>query len=123
EVLVIRALIQYGRLQVDFMGRGLEASQEAERCLFKAYKINPENPRVLAMLSQHYLRIPAQVGGSREKACEFAVLAIEAFETEKASFPADIFPIVPHWGEYDIIEVAGKYCYYKKETPKTKARE
>lgn len=122
ELLVIRALIQYARLQVDFMGRGMEASAQAERYLRTGYKINPENPRVLAVLGQHYLKIPAQVGGSREKSCHFVSLALDAYVKEKESFPAGIFPIVPHWGELDVVDVAGKFCFMKARstTPKTK---
>lgn len=121
ELLVIRALVQYARLQVDYMGRGLEASQLAEKYLRKGYELNPKNPRVLGMISQHYLKIPAQIGGSRQKACKYATVAIEAYAAEKANFPANIYPIVPHWGEIDLLEVAAKYCYYQPTPAKTKA--
>ncbi|MEM9258503.1 MAG: hypothetical protein AAGA62_02585 [Bacteroidota bacterium] len=120
EVLVIRALIQYARLQVDYIGRGVESSEKAEGYLLKGYKTNPDHPRILAMLSQHYLRVPAQVGGSLKKACYYADLAIAAYETEKASRPQSIFPIVPHWGELDVLEVAEKYCTKKNPPAKTK---
>lgn len=110
EILVIRALIQYARIQVDFMSRGMEASANAERYLLEAHKHNPDNPRALSMLGQHYLRIPAQVGGSLKKFCSYAALAIEAYKQEKASFPEGIHPIVPYWGERDLLSSANKYC-------------
>lgn len=120
EILVIRALIQYARLQVDYIGRGVESSESAEGYLLKGYKLNPDHPRILAMLSQHYLRVPAQVGGSLKKACYYADLAIEAYVAEKASRPQDIVPIVPHWGELDVLEVGEKYCTKKTAPAKTK---
>ncbi|SEP76536.1 hypothetical protein [Neolewinella agarilytica] len=120
EILVIRALIQYGRLRVDFMGRGMEASAQAERYLSKGYKMNPDNPRILAVLGQHYLNIPPQVGGSREKSCQFLSLSKEAFVKEKQSFPEGIFPIVPHWGEFDVNYLVNKYCRSKRTEAKTK---
>ncbi len=122
EILIIRALIQYARLQVDFMGRGMEASAQAERYLREGYKINPENPRVLAILGQHYLQIPAQVGGSREKSCHFVSLALDAYVKEKETFPAGVFPIVPHWGELDAVDIAGKFCFMKARVTTTKTK-
>lgn len=122
EILVIRALIQYARLQVDFMGRGMEASAQAERYLREGYNINPNNPRVLAILGQHYLQIPAQVGGSREKSCHFVSLAMDAYIKEKESFPEGVFPIVPHWGELDVIDIAGKFCFMKARATTTKTK-
>ncbi|MBC6996644.1 hypothetical protein QWY85_08985 [Neolewinella lacunae] len=120
ELLVVRALVQYGRLQVDYMGRGLESSMQAEKYLRKAYEINPKNPRVLSMLGQHYLKIPAQIGGGREKCCQYAAPAAEAYAAERATFPADIYPIVPHWGELDWLEIAAKYCFYNPVTATNK---
>lgn len=110
DILVIRALVQYARLMVDFMGRGMEASQRAERLLREGHELDKENPRVLSMLAQHYLRIPAQVGGSREKFCQLAGLASEAYEAEKAGMVSGIYPIVPHWGQQDLLEAKAEYC-------------
>lgn len=113
EILVIRAFIEYARLQVDFMGRGMEASQKAESFLRKGHQLDQENPRVLAVLAQHYLRIPAQVGGSREKFCQIADVAAKAYESERARMPEGIYPIIPHWGEVDLLEVQAKFCFSK----------
>lgn len=115
DILVIRAFIQYARLMVDFMGRGMEASEKAERFLRKGHELDKKNPRVLSMLAQHYLRIPAQVGGSRDKFCQYATLAVSAYEVERAERSSDIYPIVPHWGEMDLLAVQAQYCYPKTE--------
>ena len=122
EIFVIRALIQYGRIMVDYMARGMEASAQAERYLREGYKLNPKNPRILAMLCQHYLRIPPQAGGSREKSCQFAAQAVGAFVEENESFPKEISPIVPHWGLMDLLEVAQNYCDLQPTGAKAKTR-
>lgn len=118
DILVIRAFIEYARLQVDFMGRGMEASERAERFLREGHQLDTSNPRVLAMLAQHYLRIPAQVGGSREKFCQLATLAAKAYVEEKTNRPSGIYPIVPHWGELDLLEAQARYCYPQPATVK-----
>jgi hypothetical protein len=123
DILVIRAFIQYARLQVDFMGRGLEASQRAESFLRKGNQVDPGNPQVLGMLAQHYLRIPAQAGGSREKFCVFAELATKAYEAKKAGWPSGVYPIVPHWGELDLLEAQARFCYLQPAKATTKSQQ
>jgi hypothetical protein len=122
DILVIRAFIEYARLQVDFMGRGLEASQRAERFLRKGHQLDSGNAQVLGMLAQHYLRTPAQAGGSREKFCQLAEVAAKAYEVKKAGRPSGVYPIVPHWGGLDLLEAQARFCSPKPAITKTTQR-
>ncbi len=110
EVSVLRAFIAYARIRVDFMGRGFTYSREAMRSLAAARQANPENPRAYTLMGQHYLNVPAQLGGSKEKGCEYNRRAIELFEAERAESAGEKYRIEPHWGYGDAVEVSTRIC-------------
>jgi hypothetical protein len=110
EIGVLRAFIAYARIRVDFMGRGFTYSREAMRILSAARQANPDNPRVYCLMGQHYLNVPAQLGGSKEKGCEYNSRAIELFEAERADSAGEEYRIEPHWGYGDAVEVSTRIC-------------
>ncbi len=109
EILIVRAVIRYASLRVNYMARGKDASEKALRDLTQAAKLNPENPRVYAMLARHYLNVPIQLGGDRDRACQYARLAFPAYEEEKIK-NGDTYSLAPHWGEEDLQKLADRFC-------------
>ena len=117
EISIVRALIDYARIQVDFMGRGLERSDSALRHIKQAAETDPENPRAFALLAQHYFNIPPQMGGDREKGCRYGNRAAELFAASRER-AADHYTIEPHWGEGDVQELLAKLCGGVKNSKK-----
>ena len=62
----------------------------------KAVELGPANPRVLIMDAGVIFHTPPERGGSQEKALEQWRRAMELFEREAASKPADA--LMPRWG-------------------------
>lgn len=102
EILVLKALIAYSRIKVNFMSRGMEYSVKAKEYLESAEALKENNARVYVMLAQSYFKAPPQFGRDVKKGCYYNNKAIEALEAErKAETASGKYNINPHWGSDD----------------------
>lgn len=96
EVFCLNALIDFARINVDFMARGPEYSALANAALQQARELNPANPRVYLLIGQSKYSTPEQFGGDKKGGCQFIEKAAALFATAPAS------PIDPHWGKGEV---------------------
>ncbi|MCB0651655.1 MAG: hypothetical protein KDC85_10305 [Saprospiraceae bacterium] len=110
EVLVLKAMIAYSRIKVNFMERGMEYSIKAKEYLEEAEALKDDNPRAYVLLAQSYFKAPPQFGRDVKKGCEYNQRALELLEAEqKAEEASGKYNINPHWGSDDAKRNM-KYC-------------
>lgn len=93
EILIGRAHLIYAGIKVNMMRRGFDYSRKAMGYLLQAVSIDDQNPRARLLMAQHYLNVPIQLGGDRDKACELNARALEDFKREAATTTDG-----PRWG-------------------------
>jgi tetratricopeptide (TPR) repeat protein len=96
EVILLEALICYGRMEINPMARAPKYLSIASKALEKAKGLNPENPRIYYLEAKTTLNKPAFMGGGMEA-------ALPAFETAMSYYAAFEKPydLYPHWGFRD----------------------
>lgn len=99
ELLALQALIEQGRIRVDFMGRGQEYSGRSTEAAMQAKALNPANPRPYLILANNVYYTPAAYGGGPVAARPF-------FEQAKAKFDAfrPASALAPDWGKGQVVE-------------------
>lgn len=105
ELLVVKAMIASGRIQVDPQVRSMTYGPMIGQLHARAKSLNPDNPRAHLMSGQSTMFTPAQWGGGKDKAIPMLEEAIAKFGTWEA--PDEIFP---SWG----LEMAEKTLKYAK---------
>lgn len=94
EVVAMEGFIHMLRVSIDPASRGQKYSGMAMQAFGKAVKLNPENPRALAMLAQMQYGTAQFFGNSTAEACgtaRAALVKFEAFASEN--------PLAPRWGK------------------------
>lgn len=96
EVLVLRALISYGRIR----GGGSVSINGfiAKAALEEALEMDPLNPRIYSLLGQYVYFAPQRLGGGPEAAMAYFETALVLFDTEHPAIDSPTF-ILPHWGK------------------------
>ncbi len=95
-VLVIRALISFGRIRG---GASLAISNFIARAaLEEAREINPLNPRIYSLLGQGVYFSPIRVGGGPPQAKAYFETALALFADEKPAYGTPEY-LLPHWGQ------------------------
>ncbi len=102
EVSCLLAMIQFARINVDFMGRGPTYSARGAELLQQALKQNPANPRAMLVLAQLRSSAPAGFGGDKAMACQLASTALALYTTTSTD------GIEPHWGRKNAQKMADK---------------
>ena len=96
EVILLEALISYGRMEINPMARAPKCLSIASKALERAKSLNPENPRIYYLEAKTTLNKPAFMGGGYEEALPVFETAMSYYKTKVA--PYDLFP---HWGFKD----------------------
>jgi hypothetical protein len=94
EVVALEGFVHMIRITVDPAARGAEYSPRAMQAFGKAGVIDPENPRVIALLAQMQFGTARFFGTPPTDACASTRLALEKFETYKSQNP-----LAPAWGK------------------------
>ena len=94
EIVALEGFVHMIRITVDPAARGAEYSPRAMQALGKARAIDPENPRVIALLAQMQFGTARFFGTAPTDACASTRLALEKFETYKSQNP-----LAPVWGK------------------------
>ena len=76
-------------------GNAMELGAEAQELLAAAGRLEPNNPRVLLEQGINTFHVPAEYGGSAERAEALLRQALASFEREPAGRPW------PNWGRFD----------------------
>ncbi len=96
EVLCIASMIYSARVLVDPAKRGYKYGSMSGTALEKAMRINSDNPRVLFLMGQSKMFIPANYGGGCATAKPLLELAMEKFKSFKQPNPH-----APVWGKQE----------------------
>ena len=96
EVILLEALICYGRMEINPMARAPKYLSKASKALERAKTLNPENPRIYYLEAKTTLNMPSFLGGGHESALPVFEKAMEYYKVFVA--PDDLFP---HWGFKD----------------------
>ena len=94
EIIALEAFVHMIRISVDPASRGQQYSTLAMQTLGKARALNPENPRVLALMAQTQLGTTKFLGSSTAEACNTNTAALQKFATFKSDNP-----FAPQWGK------------------------
>lgn len=94
EVVALTGFIHMIRVTVDPASRGQQYSGMAFQEFSKAVKLDPENPRALALLAQMQFGTAKFFGSATDEACATNGSAIEKFDTYKSDNP-----LAPVWGK------------------------
>lgn len=108
ETGALKARIQLYLMGVDHMAYGPTFIGSAKKALEKAIEDDPNNPRAYLVMAYYYKHLPAFVGGSKKKSCEFfhkASAVASATPTDKGQ-PE----YYPHWGYSSINYYIEKAC-------------
>ncbi|MEZ5042536.1 MAG: hypothetical protein R2828_21725 [Saprospiraceae bacterium] len=108
ELGTLKARIQLYLMGVDHMSYGPTFIGSAKTALEKAIEDDPNNPRAFLVMAYYYMHLPAFVGGSKKKACEFfqkASAVASGTPTDKSQSA-----YYPHWGYTSIDYYIGKEC-------------
>ncbi len=108
ETGALKARIQLYLMGVDHMAYGPTFIGSAKKSLEKAIEDDPNNPRAYLVMAYYYKHLPAFVGGSKKKSCEFfhkANAVAKATPTDKNE--AEYYP---HWGYSSITYYVEKAC-------------
>jgi len=103
EVLCLRSILAFARLNVDFMERGPKYMKLGNQYLQKALAKDPDNPRANLLLAQSSLFTPEQFGGDKQAGYKLLKRANQLYATE----PTD--PIAPTWGKDIAAQLLAKY--------------
>lgn len=93
EVVALEGFIHMIRVTVDPASRGPEYVGKAMQQFGHALKLNPENPRALALMAQMQLGTAQFFGTSSDEACQNNLKALEKFDTFKSENQ-----LAPQWG-------------------------
>jgi hypothetical protein len=94
EIVALDGFIQMIRVTVDPAARGAQYSGQAMQLFGKAFGLNPENPRALALMAQMQLGTAHFFNAPTTEACATANKALQKFATYTSSNP-----IAPKWGK------------------------
>ncbi len=95
ELYVLQGMLHQARINVDFMGRGMNYSQMAQGELEKAAGMDPKNPRAFYLMGMNVYSIPPMYGGGPEVALPLFKKAQENFELSE-TIRNDLMPT---WGK------------------------
>jgi len=103
ELLALQALIEQGRIRVDFMGRGQEYVMRSNEAAMQAKALNPANPRPYLLLATNVYYTPEAYGGG-------SAVAKPLFEQAKAKFEAfrPASALAPDWGNSQVLDFLKK---------------
>lgn len=93
EVAVLRAMILYAKIPVNFMLRAATNLERGQRELERALELNPDNPRAYLVLGQRALRAPEGFGGSTTAALAYLEKALVLFQKQASEEKPGV-----HWG-------------------------
>ena len=94
EVIALEGFAYMIRLTVDPASRGQEFSSLGMRAFGKALKLNPENPRALALMAQMQFGTAQFFGSSTAEACQTLRKSLEKFESYQNENV-----LAPAWGK------------------------
>ncbi|RYC68446.1 MULTISPECIES: hypothetical protein [Spirosoma] len=103
EVLCIRSMLAFTRINVDFMERGPKYMQLGNQYLKQALAKDPENPRATLMLAQSSLFTPEQFGGDKKLGHKLLKRANQLYDLPVAD------PLTPRWGKADAAQLLAKF--------------
>lgn len=102
EIVALIGFVHMIRVTVDPASRGQQYSGMAFQEFSKAVKMNPENPRALALLSQMQFGTAKFFGSSTDEACSTNTAAMAKFETY-----TNENPLAPTWGKEMTAQMEG----------------
>ncbi len=102
EIVALIGFVHMIRVSIDPASRGQQYSGMAFQEFSKAVKLNPENPRALALLSQMQFGTAKFFGSSTDEACTTNSTAITKFETFTSENP-----LAPTWGKDMALQMEG----------------
>ncbi len=102
EIVALIGFVHMIRVTVDPASRGQQYSGMAFQEFSKAVKLNPENPRALALLSQMQFGTAKFFGSGTDEACATNTAAIAKFETFTSENP-----LAPVWGKDMTVQMEG----------------
>ena len=94
ENYIIKALIYYGRMEVNPMIRGVLYFPKSVNALDEAEKLDPKNPRVFYLRGRSTMSMPTFMGGGKEAAYPILQKALILFSEYKTQSN-----IHPNWGK------------------------
>ncbi|WKV12699.1 hypothetical protein [Marivirga harenae] len=97
ELVALKGFALMGELAVDPQTRGQQLSGLVMQAFGRALKLEPENPRAMAMMAQMQLGMARFFGEGPEKACSLAKQSLQYFENEGSQDSSD--PFAPKWGK------------------------
>ncbi|MEM9258527.1 MAG: hypothetical protein AAGA62_02705 [Bacteroidota bacterium] len=116
ELFTVEAYLNYARIRVNPMLRGYKYSKKGMELLNKSVDANQENPRAFLLVAQHFINVPAFLGGDTEKACEYIAATEKRLDAEAAN--TDRNPLYPTWGRGESDQIASFYCGANDESKK-----
>ncbi len=105
ELVALEGFVHMIRVTVDPATRGAQYSGLAMQTFGKAVSLNPNNPRVLALMAQMQFGTAQFFGSSTAEACGIARKASDQFKTYKSENP-----LAPVWGK-EMNEELIKSCH------------
>lgn len=97
ELVALKGYALMGELAVDPQTRGQQLSGLVMQTFGRALKLEPENPRAMAMMAQMQLGMASFFGEGPEKACGMAKQSLQYFEQEEVQEASN--PFAPRWGK------------------------
>ncbi|MGJ3234304.1 hypothetical protein [Marivirga sp.] len=97
ELVALKGYALMGELAVDPQTRGQQLSGLVMQTFGRALKLEPENPRAMAMMAQMQLGMAKFFREGPEKACGMAKQSLQYFEKEENQEPS--YPFAPKWGK------------------------
>lgn len=94
EILLVLALICYGRMEINPMFRATIYFPKANAALERAKELNPRNPRIYYLEGKSTIYKPTFMGGGAEAALPILEKSLQYYREFVP--PSDIYP---HWGE------------------------
>lgn len=94
ELMVLQAMIQTGWVIYDPMVNGMTLSAEINKIYAEAFKLAPNNPRVVFQQAQFEMGSAKYFGSSTKPMCERIRKSIELFDIFEAETP-----LHPTWGK------------------------
>lgn len=94
EIAALEGFVHMIRVTVDPQTRGMEFSMRANQAYEKALKLNPENPRAIALKAQMDFGTAQFFHAATETACQTNEKALLRFAENQSDNP-----LAPKWGE------------------------